>query len=133
MATLRRVSLTVADASARRLELRLDGWPLLVVDLDAAAVRVNDLRASSQFAHAAPLPPAEPTIQVRAGAVGDEIYLLLGAAAAVFVLLDAERGTHVEVRVVDSGTGRLLFDRSVRYRQLPGEPTASPVGVGSGE
>ena len=40
---------------------------------------------------------------------------------------DAADGTRAEVRVVESASGRLLFDRSVRYRQLPetdGVPSA---------
>ena len=129
-ATLRRVSLTVPDAAAHGFELLLDGWPLLVVDLAAAAVRVNDLRASSKFAHAAPLPSTEARVTVRTGAVGDEVYVLLGEAAAVFLAPDPECATHVDVRVFESATGRLLLDRNVRYRQLPSEPGTSTVRVG---
>src|SRR5438445_13697180 len=101
-ARLRRVSLRVPDAAARRFDLQLDGWPLLDVDLDANGVRVNDLRASGQFGHTAPLPAIEPRVLIHTGAVGDELYVLLGEAAAVFVAPDPGRTTHVDVRVVES-------------------------------
>lgn len=129
-ALLRRVQMTVADAATDRVELRLDGWPLLVIDGAAGCVAVNDLRSSHLYAHVAPLPPGASRIAVRPGAVGDELFLLLGDVAAVFVVVDPTRATHADIRVVESATGRLLLDRAVRYRQVPtGRRSASPVCV----
>ena len=54
---------------------------------------------------------------VRAGAIGDELYVLVGEVVAVFVVPEIN-GVHADVRVVESAAGRLLLDRSVRYRQV---------------
>lgn len=121
MTLLGRVSLRMTDAASGRLELQLDGWPLLLVDPEGSAVRVNDLRTSALFAHHVPLPCEEGRLAVRTGAVGDELYLLLSDTAAVFVVPDAARATHAGIRVIEAATGRLLLDHSVRYRQLPAE------------
>ncbi len=116
-ALLRRVRLTLVDPAAELGVLHLDGWPLLLVDAAAGTVRVNDLRASALFAHAVTLPAPSRAMAIRVGAVGDELYVLLGTAA-VFATPESGRATHVDVQVV-AATGRLLFDRAVRYRQLP--------------
>ena len=127
-ALLRRVRMTVADAASARCEVDFDGWPLLLVDRIGACVRVNDLRSAAMFTHGVPLPSAAEHLTVRAGAVGDELFVLVGDAVAVFVLPDISASTHVEVRVVESATGRLLFERSVRYRQMPaGAMSTSPA------
>jgi hypothetical protein len=118
-ALLRRVRMTVADAAAARCEVELDGWPLLLVDRIGGCVRVNDLRSAAMFSHGVRLPSEAERLTVRAGAVGDELFVLVGDAVAVFVVPDFSPSTHVEVRVVESATGRLLFERSVRYRQIP--------------
>lgn len=121
MALLGRVSLRLADAASGPLEVHLDGWPLVLVDVDGGGVRVNDLRTSKLFAHRAVLRRASTCgkLAVHTGAVGDELYVLLGEVAAVFVVPDPTQATHADVRVIESSTGRLLLDRSVRYRQLP--------------
>lgn len=119
MTLLGRVSLRMTDAASGHLELQLDGWPLLLIEADGRALRVNDLRTSALFAHHALLPRDGGSLAVRTGAVGDELYLLLGDTGAVFVVPDAGRATHADVRVIEAATGRLLLDRSVRYRQLP--------------
>lgn len=121
MTLLGRVSLRMTDAASGHLELQLDGWPLLLIEADGRALRVNDLRTSALFAHHALLPRDGERLAVRTGAVGDELYLLLGDTGAVFVVPDAARATHADVRVIEAATGRLLLDRSVRYRQLPAE------------
>ena len=117
---LSRVRMTVDDVTSGRCELDLDGWPLLLVDRVAGCVRVNDLRSSAMFAHGVALPPTAGHVTVRAGAIGDDLYVLVGEAAAVFVIAEIN-GVHADVRVVESATGRLLLDRSVRYRQVPTE------------
>jgi hypothetical protein len=122
-ALLRRVRTTIADAATPTCELSLDGWPLLLVDRDLDTVAVNDLRSAELFAHLVALPHCPGHMAVRVGVVGDELFVLLGKAAAVFVVQDTGRATHAEVRVVDSATGRLLFDRAVRYRQVPSVET----------
>ena len=114
---LSRVRMTVDDVTSGRCELDLDGWPLLLVDRVAGCVRVNDLRSSAMFAHGAALPPTAGNLTVRAGAIGDELYVLVGDVAAVFVVAEIN-GVHAHVRVIESATGRLLLDRSVRYRQV---------------
>jgi hypothetical protein len=71
------------------------------------------------FSHGVLLPSTAERLSVRAGTVGDELFVLVGDAVAVFVVPDVSPSTHVEVRVVESATGRLLFERSVRYRLEP--------------
>ena len=128
VALLRRVRMTVADAASARCEVELDGWPLLLVDRIGGCVRVNDLRSAAMFSHGVLLPSEAERLTVRAGAVGDELFVLVGDAVAVFVVPDVSPSTHVEVRVVESATGRLLFERSVRYRQMPaGAMSPSPA------
>lgn len=116
---LRRVRTTVADAATPTCELSLDGWPLLLVDRDLDIVAVNDLRSAELFAHRVALPRCPGHMAVRVGAVGDELFVLLGDAAVVFVVPVTGRATHAEVRIVHSADGRLLPDRAVRYRQVP--------------
>ncbi|MEA2828512.1 MAG: hypothetical protein QOG43_2951 [Actinomycetota bacterium] len=128
VALLRRVRMTVADAASARCVVDLDGWPLLLVDRIGGCVQVNDLRSEAMFSHGVRLPSEAERLTVRAGAVGDELFVLVGDAVAVFVVPDVSSSTHVEVRVVESATGRLLFDRSVRYRQMPaGAMSPSPA------
>lgn len=131
-ALLRRVRLTVDDVASRRLELSLDGWPLLIVDARADALYVNDLRASRLYPHAVPLPSRPGQLIVRTGAVGDELFVLLDDVATVFVALDAMWTTHADIKVVESATGRLLFDHGVRYRQVAGWTPPSPVYADTG-
>jgi hypothetical protein len=119
-ALLSRVRMTVPDVASGRCELDLDGWPLLLVDKVAGCVRVNDLGSSSIFADGVALPSTAGQLMVRAGAIGDELYVLVGDVAAVFVVAEIN-GVHADVRVVEPATGRLLLDRSVRYRQVPTE------------
>jgi hypothetical protein len=127
-ALLRRVRMTVADAASARCVVDLDGWPLLLVDRVGGCVRVNDLRSAAMFAQGVLLPSTAERLTVRAGVVGDELFVLVGDSVAVFVVPDVLPSTHVEVRVVESATGRLLLDRSVRYRQMPaGAMSPSPA------
>lgn len=130
---LARVRITVADAGAACVHVGLDGWPLLLVDLDARTVAVNDLRRSAMFAHAAAIPATGCEVGVRAGAVGDELYLLVGDGAAVFVAVGGDHDVHAEVKLVESATGRLLLERTVRYRQLPVGSPAWPGTAAVGE
>jgi hypothetical protein len=120
----------VVEPAERRVELRVDGWPVVLVELEAGVVRVNDLGATAAFAHAAPLPGGGGGQVIRTGAVGDELYLLVGDVAAVFVVLAPTRPAHADVQVMESATGQLLLDREVRYRQVgPKVVTASSAGA----
>ena len=88
VALLRRVRMTVADAASARCEVELDGWPLLLVDRIGGCVRVNDLRSAAMFSHGVRLPSEAERLTVRAGAVGDELFVLVGDVVAVFVVPD---------------------------------------------
>lgn len=129
---LRRVRLVAEDVASRRLELSLDGWPLLIVDAAAQAVFVNDLRASRHYPHAVELPAYTGRLIIQIDAVGDELFVLLGEVAAVFVTVDYAWETHADVKVVESPTGRVLFERPVRYRQLSGWRSPSSVSAIAG-
>jgi len=130
---LARVRLAMDDAGSARVQVRLDGWPLLVVDLDARTVRVNDLRRSTKFAHGAAIPAPCAEVGLRTGAVGDELYLLVGEVAAVFVAVGPDTAVHTAVKVVESATGRLLLDKAVRYRQLAAPGPPCPIADATGE
>ncbi len=99
------------------------------MDLEARTVRVNDLRRSAMFTHAASIPAPSAEVGVRTGAMGDELYLLLGDAASVFVAVAGDRAVHADVKVVESASGRLLLGQNVRYRQLAPRGLASPAGA----
>jgi hypothetical protein len=118
-ALLRRARLEVADGEQPVVRLVLDGWPLVSVDLAAGQVAVNDLRQLAMYGHAAAVGTLGPDDELCLGAVVDELYLLVGEAACVFVTPEAAPGSHAEVAVVDSSTGQLLLERTVRYRQVP--------------
>ena len=118
-ALLRRARLEVADGGRATVRLVLDGWPLVSVDLDAGQVAVNDLRQCAMYGHAAVIGTLGPDDELCLGAVVDELYLLVGEAACVFVTPEAASGSHAEVAVVDSSSGQLLLERTVRYRQVP--------------
>lgn len=118
-ALLRRARLEVANGERAAVRLVLVGWPLVSVDLDAGQVEVNDLRQSAMYGHAAVVGTLGPDDELCLGAVVDELYLLVGEAACVFVTPEAAPGCHAEVAVVDSSSGQLLLERTVRYRQVP--------------
>lgn len=119
MSLVRRARLQVPDDEGACVRLLLDGWPLVVVDIDAGRVAVNDLRNQAMFAHATLVGAIGRDQELRVGAVGEELYLLVGEVATVFVVPEPEPSSHAEVSVVESATGRLLLERSVRYRQVP--------------
>jgi hypothetical protein len=118
-ALLGRARLEVADGERAAVRLVLDGWPLVSVDLAAGQVAVNDLRQLAMYGHAAAVGTLGPDDELCLGAVVDELYLLVGEAACVFVTPEAAPGSHAEVAVVDSSSGQLLLERTVRYRQVP--------------
>ena len=127
---LDRARLVVAAPDRAGAGLLLDGWPLVWVDLAGGTVAVNDLRQRAMYGHRTPLRPVTPDQELRLGAVGDELYLLVGDAATVFVTPEPAPSSHAAVRVVESATGRVLADHDVRYRQLPAPRTRGPARAG---
>lgn len=128
---MRRARLQLAEGDGSCVRLLLDGWPLLAIDLDAGQVAVNDLRHRTMFAHTIAVGPIERDQVLKVGAVGEELYVLIGEAAAVFVVPEPAPSSHAEVAVVESATGRLLLERNVRYRQVPARRPV-PVCPGPG-
>lgn len=128
-----RVRIEVASAADPVFEFFLDGWPLLLLDLEQGWVRVNDLRSSHAYSHVAPLPatPAgSPLVETGEGRDELEIVVVLAGVAAFIHPCD-EPPTRAEVQVVSFGDDyQLLLDCEVRYRQLPRRAVASLPGVG---
>lgn len=127
-----RVRIEVASAADPVFEFFLDGWPLLLLDLEQGLVRVNDLRARHAYTHVAPLParlPGSPQVETGEGRDEFEIMVVLAGVAA-YVHPCEERPTHAEVQVVSfSGDYQLLLDCEVRYRQLPRRAVAALPGA----
>lgn len=102
--------------------LALDDWPLLYLDRHGAAV--NDLRASHAFTHRVwferEIATGRP--EMTSGAASEQAAVLMGGDVVAVISCDPSRRTHAGVRVVDPGAGSPLFDREVRYRQLPPHP-----------
>ena len=115
-ALLGRARLQVAGAGEVRLSL--DGWPLVAVDLAAGQVAVRD-RGDGPAGRSVAIGPVGAGEELCLGAVGDELYLLVGDAACVFVIPAPAPADHAEVAVVASATGQLLAERRVRYREHP--------------
>jgi hypothetical protein len=128
-----RVRIEVASAADPVFEFFLDGWPLLLLDLEKGCVLVNDLRARHAYTHAAPLParpPGSPLLE--AGERGGEFEItVLLAGVAVYIHPCNEQPTHADVQVVSFGDDhRMLLDCEVRYRQLPRRAVTSLPGAG---
>jgi hypothetical protein len=120
-----RVAMTVPAGTARTLTCRLDDWPLLLLDLDADRLWVNDLRASSAYSHVARLRelirPNE-AVSCEAGADDGSALIIVGTLL-IAVHVDPTDATCAEVQAIQwapaaSARGTLL-DCRVRYRQLP--------------
>ncbi len=126
-----RVRIEVASAADPVFEFFLDGWPLLLLDLEQGWVRVNDLRASHAYTNVAPLParPAgSPLVETGEGRDEFEIMVVLAGVGA-YIHTCEEQPTHAEVQVVSfNGDYQLLLDCEVRYRQLPRRAVASLPG-----
>lgn len=112
------------------VEFHLDGCPLVLVDLEARCIRVNDLRATHAYCHVGrlPRPIAEPAVDIGPGGDDHSVLIAVGTLVAA-IHLDPDRPTHAEVRAVqmDARSTRqddLLVDCDVRYRQLPQQPAA---------
>lgn len=121
-----RLRISLPNGAEPVVEFHLDGWPLLLVDLDAGCVRANDLRATHAYSHVGhlPGPVGEPAVDSTPGP--DDQSMLVGTLVAS-VHLDRSRPTHADIRAVqmdeDMGAGLgVVLDCEVRYRQLPQEP-----------
>ena len=133
-----RVGVSIPSGADRVVEFHLDGWRLMLVDLDQSSVRVNDLRATHAFSHGARLPEPiyEPAVDIGPGADGTSILVVVGTILGVISPL-ADRPSHVEVQVIhmdaDSGSPtQLLVDCEVRYRQLPQRRLDEVLGDAAG-
>ncbi len=133
-----RVTVSIPSGADRVVEFHLDGWRLLLIDLDQGCVRVNDLRANHSFSHGARLPEPidEPAIDTGPGADGNSILVVVGAILGVISPL-ADRPSHAEVQVIqmdaESGSPKqMLLDCEVRYRQLPQRPLDRLLGGAAG-
>ncbi|MFP5375299.1 MAG: hypothetical protein ACLGIO_00760 [Acidimicrobiia bacterium] len=117
----------------RRLVVDLDGWPLVSVDLPAAAVAVNDLRRRVMFSHVVaidllgnrPLAQLVPTIDGE-GTVVVHHGSILNPAVCIAIAATPADAVHAEVRMATVAEG-VIWCRTVRYRQLPStRPLAPP-------
>lgn len=122
-----RLRISLPNGAEPGVEFHLDGWPLLLVDLEASCVRANDLRATHAYSHVGHLPGpiGEPAVDSAPG-TDDESMLVAVGTLVGSVRLDRRRPTHAEIRAVqmdpDMGHGiGLVLDCEVRYRQLPRE------------
>lgn len=120
-----RVAMTVPAGTARTLACRLDDWPLLLLDLDADRLWVNDLRASCSYSHVACLRDsirANEAVSCEAGADDDSTLIIVGTLL-IAVHVDPTEATFAEVQAIQWGPAAsargTLLDCRVRYRQLP--------------
>lgn len=124
-----RLRISMPSGADQIVEFDLDGWPLVLVDLEAHCIRVNDLRASHAFSHVGrlPRPIAEPAVGTGHGGTDHSILIAVGSLFAS-IHLDPDRPTRAGVRAVQmdttlSSAEGVLLDCDVRYRQLPQQPT----------
>lgn len=125
-----RLRISTPSGADQIVEFHLDGWPLVLVDLEAHCIRVNDLRATHAHSHVArlPRPIADPAVDTGPGGTDHSILIAVGSLVAS-IHLDPDRPTRAEVRAVQMDTTLspaegLLLDCDVRYRQLPQRPAA---------
>lgn len=134
------VESTRTASGAERYTVALDGWDLLRVDLPGpeplAIVGVTDLRSHRELRWSKQVHVAERGDDHEPGAVGTRVTaetLPLGGWAiqvdgfdVVILERNSAAPTDVRVAVYDRtpDSGFLVFDESVRYRQLATEPVA---------
>lgn len=125
-----RLRISMPSGADQIVEFHLDGWPLVLVDLEARCIRVNDLRATHAYSHVGrlPRPIADPAVDTGPGGTDHSILIAVGSLVAS-IHLDRDRPTRAEVRAVQMDTTLsraegLLLDCDVRYRQLPQQPAA---------
>lgn len=106
----------------RTVEVRVDGWPLVCVDVDRSVLRVNDLRSTESFPIVGEL--CEPLSGLRVDTLdaGPKSLVVAVDTLVVSIEFDPARPTHagVHARQLDrsgNGTG-IVVDCDVRYRQI---------------
>lgn len=123
-----------------RYSVALDGWDVLRIDLPdqspGAVVGIGDLKARRELRWSKRVRVAEPGDGHEAGAAGTRVCceaLPFGGWAiqvdgfdVVVLERDSAAGTDARVAVYDraAGSGVVVFDEFVRYRQLATEPVA---------
>ena len=134
-----RVAVSIPSGADRVVAFHLDGWPLLLIDLDQGCVRVNDLRATHAFSHGAVLPEPikEPAVDTGPGVDGNSILVAVGTILGVVSPLQ-NRPSHAEVQVIQmdaesASPKQMLLDCEVRYRQVPQRPLNQVLGGALGE
>lgn len=115
------VSVGGAVEMGRTVEVRVDGWPLVCVDVDRSVLRVNDLRSTELFSIVGEL--CEPLSGVRVETLDGSTSLLVAVdTLVVSIEFDPARPTHagVQARQLDRGGNAAAFvvDCHVRYRQI---------------
>lgn len=134
------VESTRAASGADRYTVALDGWDFLRIDLSGpepvATVGVTDLRSLRELRWSKQVAVAEPGDDHEAAAPGTRVAaetLPFGGWAiqvdgfdVVILERNSAAPTDVRVAVYDRtpDSGFLVFDESVRYRQLATEPVA---------
>ena len=120
-----RLAVTVPAGAVRALECHLDGWPLLLLDLDSGRLTVNDLRASRAYSHEgrlrAPIRTGE-AVSCECGAADGSAVIIVGTVL-VAIRVDDDDSTRAEIQAIQWGPNTsargILLDCRVRYRQLP--------------
>lgn len=130
-----RLRASVLSGADRVVEFHLDGWPLLLIDLDESVVRVNDLRSTHAFPRVAELIYPVGRTVVDTEPIDEEQTILISVGTLVgSIRLDGQRPAHVEVRFIQmdpsmSRSEGVVVDCEVRYRQLSAQPTTMSRSV----
>ena len=106
----------------RTVEVHVDGWPLVCVDVARSVLRVNDLRSTGSFSIIGEL--CEPLSGLRIDTLdaGSKSLVVAVDTLVVSIEFDPARPTHaaVHARQLDrsgNSTG-IVVDCNVRYRQI---------------
>lgn len=134
------VELARAGDGGERYTIALDGWDLLRIDLPDAAttarIGLTDLKGREELSWSRTVTVAEPGDGHIPASTGRRVTtdpLPFGGWAVqvdgfdvVILERDATSPTNARVAVYDRGpdSGFLVFDETIRYRQLPTEPVA---------
>jgi len=117
----------------RTVEVRVDGWPLVCVDVDRSVLRVNDLRSTESFSIVGEL--CEPLSGVRVDTLdaGSTSLLVAVDTLVVSIEFDPTRPTHAGVHAGQldraGNSTRIVVDCDVRYRQIDAGEAARSDGA----
>lgn len=106
----------------RTVEVRVDGWPLVCVDVNRSVLRVNDLRSTESFSIVGELHEPLSGVRVDTLDAGSAFLLVAVDTLVVSIEFDPGRPTHagVHARQLDRAgncTG-IVVDCDVRFRQV---------------